>query len=29
MELLHELLPATKVMAYLVNPRNVEGEQEN
>ena len=28
LELLHELLPATKVMAYLVNPRNVEGEQE-
>ena len=28
LELLHELLPAAKVVAYLVNPRNVEGEQE-
>lgn len=28
LELLHELLPATKVMAYLVNPSNPEAQQE-
>ena len=28
LELLHELFPTGRVLAYLVNPRNVEGEQE-